>query len=192
MSQLRMNCPISAGPEDCITLAHGEGGRASRRLIEERIIPRLGCSNELGDAAVLPKLVGKPVLTTDSYVVSPLFFPGGDIGKLAVCGTANDLVVAGARPLWISLSMSVEEGFAMTALDSVLDSIASAAQMADVKVATGDTKVVPRGAADGLYLNTTGLGEGLEPMPPAFYPGGVRVSVWQQRSNRLLGSMLRV
>lgn len=167
MSPLPINCPIPSESEEMVTLAHGEGGRAARRFIEEWILPRLNSSyaNELADAAVLPTIAGAPVLTTDSYVVSPLFFPGGDIGRLAIYGTVNDLVVAGARPLWISLSMIIEEGFAKNSLDKILDSVADAAKMSNVQVVTGDTKVVPRGAADGIFLTTTGLGEQIEGTP---------------------------
>lgn len=168
MSHLSFNCPASLEEIDAITLAHGEGGRLMRRLIREHIVSRFGSSllDGLSDAATLPSITRAPVLTTDSYVVSPLFFPGGDIGTLAVYGTVNDLVVSGALPRWISLSMIIEEGFPLAVFDSVLDSIAESARTAEVEIVTGDTKVVPRGAADGLYLTTTGLGELLEPVSP--------------------------
>lgn len=155
--------------EDRITLAHGEGGRLSRRLIREHILSRLG--NEvllrLDDAASLtfPFLVGNDpasatslAFTTDSYTVTPLFFPGGDIGQLAVFGAVNDLAVTGARPLWLSLAFIIEEGLPLNLLDRVLDSIRSAASAAQVEIVTGDTKVVPRGAADQLYITTAGIG----------------------------------
>lgn len=156
-----------AAPGDRILLAHGEGGRLSRQLVAERIATRF--ANEfltpLADAARLPPLAGRPVLTTDSFVVTPLFFPGGDIGSLAVFGTANDLAVAGARPRWLSLALILEEGLPFALLDRVLESIAAAAIRADMQVVTGDTKVVPRGAADQLFITTTGLGELIEPAP---------------------------
>jgi len=161
-------CPIepSAGG-DTISLAHGEGGRLMRRLIRERILSRLGNEwlSRMSDAAVLPSISGRPVFTTDSYVVSPLFFPGGDVGTLAVFGTVNDLVVSGARPLWISLSLILEEGLSLETLDRVLESVEAAAKQAGVRIVTGDTKVVPRGAADGLFITTSGIGELLEPAP---------------------------
>ena len=140
-----------------------------RRLIQQTLLPRLG--NEylapLGDAAVLPG-TGRPLaMTTDSFVVSPLFFPGGDIGTLAVYGTVNDLAVSGARPLWISLAMIIEEGLPIATLQRVLESIASAAARVGVSIVTGDTKVVPRHAADGLFLNTSGIGEIVFPLPGA-------------------------
>lgn len=139
-----------------------------RRLIRERIVARVGnpILDVLSDGAVLPRIDGVPVMTTDSYVVSPLFFAGGDIGSLAVFGTVNDLVVSSALPRWIALSMIIEEGFSLTALDCVLDSISTSVSTTGVQIVAGDTKVVPRGAADGLYLTTTGLGELLEPVPP--------------------------
>lgn len=159
-----------------ITLAHGEGGRLMRQLIGELIQPQL--DNEFlatrEDAAALPPPAGPLAVTTDSFVVSPLFFPGGDIGSLAVYGTINDLAVSGARPLWISLAMIIEEGLAASTLARVISSIAAAAQRVGVLVVTGDTKVVPRGAADQLFLNTTGIGEFVKPPPPgtaAIEPG---------------------
>jgi hydrogenase expression/formation protein HypE len=162
-------CPLPDDGDDArVTLAHGEGGRLMRRLIRERIVPRLGGGllSALGDAAQLDESSGRLAMTTDSFVVSPLFFPGGDIGKLAVYGTVNDLAVAGARPKWISLAMILEEGLPLGTLDRVLTSIAQAARSVGVAVVTGDTKVVPRGAADGLFLCTTGVGEMVEPAPP--------------------------
>lgn len=133
-----------------------------RQWIERQVLPRfadVGPLSQLGDAAVLPPLAGRPVLTTDSYVVSPLFFPGGDIGRLAVFGTANDLAVSGARPRWMSLSLILEEGLSLELLGRVLDSVRAAAKEAEVEIVTGDTKVVPRGAADRLFVNTSGIGE---------------------------------
>ena len=118
------------------------------------------------DAARLPPTGGPIAFTTDSFVVSPLFFPGGDIGTLAVFGTVNDLIVAGAKPLWLSLSLIIEEGLPMDVLRRVLQSVAESAELAGIAVVAGDTKVVPRGAADQLFLNTSGIGELLEPIPP--------------------------
>jgi hydrogenase expression/formation protein HypE len=139
-----------------------------RQLIHQRIMPYL--DNEYlrlaGDAAVLPTCQGPLTMTTDSFVVSPLFFPGGDIGSLAVYGTINDLAVAGATPRWISVALIVEEGLELLLLEQVLTSVASAARRVGVPVVTGDTKVVPRGAADKLFINTTGIGE-ISDCPPA-------------------------
>ena len=149
-------------------LAHGEGGRLMRQLIHRQIVPLI--DNEFlrlaGDAAILPAVRGPLALTTDSFVVSPLFFPGGDIGSLAVYGTVNDLAVSGARPLWITLALILEEGLKLDVLERVMTSIATAAKRVGVLVVTGDTKVVPRGAADQLFINTTGVGEITVP-PPA-------------------------
>ena len=115
---------------------------------------------------MLPACRGRLAMTTDSFVVSPLFFPGGDIGSLAVYGTVNDLAVAGAQPRWISLALIVEEGLEIDVLQRVLTSVAAAAERVGVLVVTGDTKVVPRGAADKLFINTTGIGE-IIAAPPA-------------------------
>ncbi|MBI1312178.1 hydrogenase expression/formation protein HypE [bacterium] len=167
----QLHCPIPIPADsDRISLAHGEGGRLMRRLIEEQILPRFRDSGDAvrspGDAALLPAIDSGLALTTDSFVASPLFFPGGDVGRLAVFGTVNDLVVAGAEPLWLSLSLIIEEGLPVAVLERVLDSAAAAAVEAGVRIVTGDTKVVPRGAADGLFLNTSGVGRILEPAPP--------------------------
>ena len=160
-------CPISNDDGRHVLLAHGEGGKLTRRLLDEHVFPRLFGANRrpLEDAAVLPQLAGLPVLTTDSFVVSPMFFPGGDIGSLAVYGTVNDLLVRGARPLWLTLSMILEEGLSLEVLDLVLDRIADAARRCEVAIVAGDSKVVPRGTADGLFLSTAGLGQLVEPEP---------------------------
>lgn len=162
-------CPApGAADEGRISLGHGEGGWLSRQLIRQRIVPVMDSDElrRLGDAACLPGTTGPLALTTDSFVVSPLIFPGGDIGSLAVFGTVNDLAVSGSRPRWITLSLILEEGLPIATLDRILHSVARAARRAEVAVVTGDTKVVPRGAADGLYLNTAGIGELLEPAIP--------------------------
>ena len=148
-----------------ITMAHGGGGRAMRELIERLIVPAfenprlaaledqarigLGTLGEHGD---------RLAFTTDSYVVAPLFFAGGDIGTLAVCGTVNDLAMAGALPLFLSCALILEEGLPTADLERVLASMAAAARMAGVQIVTGDTKVVNRGAADKLFINTAGIG----------------------------------
>lgn len=160
-------CPLPNDDGRHVLLAHGEGGKLTRRLLDEHVFPRLFGADRrpLEDAAVLPALAGLPVLTTDAFVVSPLFFPGGDIGSLAVYGTVNDLLVRGARPLWLTLSMILEEGLSLDVLDLVLDRIAEAARRCDVAIVAGDSKVVPRGAADGLFLSAAGLGQLVEPAP---------------------------
>lgn len=162
------SCPSPANDaSNAVTLAHGEGGRLSRQLVRRRVLATLTSRHlaPLGDAAILPPLHGEPVMTTDGFVVSPLFFPGGDIGRLAVFGSTNDLAVSGARPRWLSLAMILEEGVAFETLDRVLASVGKAAAEVGVEVVTGDTKVVPRGAADRLFVTTTGLGERLAPSP---------------------------
>lgn len=151
-----------------ITLAHGEGGWLMRQLLHQTVGAQLGNSvlDEWGDAARIEFNQSRIAFTTDSYVVTPMFFPGGDIGQLAVYGTVNDLVVSGATPRWISLALIIEEGLPMEVFERVLESIANAARMADVQVVTGDTKVVPHGAADQLFINTSGIGELLPNAPP--------------------------
>jgi hydrogenase expression/formation protein HypE len=163
-----IHCPTSTTTAgERVLLAHGEGGRLMRKLLHERVFPAIAAvAPGHGDAALLGKTNEELVFTTDSYVVSPLFFPGGDIGKLCVYGTVNDLAVAGAQPHWISLSLILEEGLEFTILDAILRSIADAALAANVKIVTGDTKVVPRGAADGLFINTAGIGTLLAPPLP--------------------------
>jgi len=160
VSTVNVTCPLPHDSGDRVLLAHGEGARLTRRLIRDIVQPAF--DNEflapLADAAVLPALGGPIVMTTDSYVVSPLFFPGGDIGKLAVHGTINDLAVCGAAPLYLSVALILEEGLPLDVLRRVVASIRDAAQACGVPVVTGDTKVVPRGAADGLFVCTTGLG----------------------------------
>jgi hydrogenase expression/formation protein HypE len=153
-------CPVPHAPTDRILLAHGEGGRLTRRLIRAVFLEALDNAflRPLADAAILPAIDGQMVLTTDSYVVSPLFFPGGDIGVLAVHGTINDLVVSGAEPLYLTLAFVIEEGLPLDVLRRVVHSIRDAACNCGVPVVAGDTKVVPRGAADALFVNMTGVG----------------------------------
>jgi len=144
-----------------IQLAHGGGGRLSRELIEEVILPALGGPQDparLQDAAEVALGAGRAVFTTDSYVVWPLEFPGGDIGKLAVCGTVNDLAVAGARPVALSVGLVLAEGLEINLLRRVLASAGRAAAEAGVQVVTGDTKVVEHDALHGVMINTSGLG----------------------------------
>ncbi len=149
---------------DKILLAHGGGGQLSDQLIRRHILPRFSNKSlaELADSAKL-NLDSKSVcFTTDSYVVKPLFFNGGDIGKLAVCGTINDLAVSGARPAALALSLIIEEGFAIDLLEKILDSIAETATQNNVPIVTGDTKTVEAGAADEIFINTAGIGVRLD------------------------------
>jgi hydrogenase expression/formation protein HypE len=149
--------------EQRILLGHGGGGRLSRDLIDAEILSRFGDGplRGLPDGARLPPLDGELVFSTDSFVVQPLEFPGGNIGELAVHGTVNDLAVSGGRPRWLSLALILEEGLELATLRRVLDALAAAAADCDVTVATGDTKVVARGQCDGLYINTAGIGEAI-------------------------------
>ena len=145
--------------EEIITLDYGSGGKKTARLIEELLVPAFQnpALAALGDGAILPG-AEQLVFSTDSFVVSPLFFPGGDIGKLSVCGTVNDLAVCGAEPKFLSLSFIIEEGLAVETLKQVVASIRAQAQKAGVQIVTGDTKVVEKGRGDGLYINTAGIG----------------------------------
>jgi hydrogenase expression/formation protein HypE len=148
-----------------ITLAHGSGGKAMRDLVEQVLVARLGDPELLRledqariDIAQLAALGDRLALTTDSFVVDPLFFPGGDIGKLSVAGTVNDLAVGGARPLYLTCSLILEEGLEIALLERVVDSLRDTALAAGVRIVTGDTKVVGRGQADKLFINTAGIG----------------------------------
>lgn len=155
-----LTCPLPIADYPNVLLAHGAGGQLMHQLLDTLIVPALGPAlTPAGhDAAVLPAPAGQPALTTDSYVVRPLFFPGGDIGRLAVYGTVNDLAMAGAVPLALTLGLIIEEGLAMETLWRVLLSVRQAALDAGVRIVTGDTKVVERGRGDGLYINTSGFG----------------------------------
>ncbi len=145
--------------EDFITLDYGSGGKKTSALISDMILPILGneALDELGDGAVIDGC-DRLVYSTDSFVVSPYFFPGGDIGKLSVCGTVNDVSMAGGKPQYLSLALILEEGFPVEDLRRILDSIRVTAETAGVRVVTGDTKVVERGRGDGIYINTSGIG----------------------------------
>lgn len=148
--------------DETILLSHGAGGRLTRDLIERLFLKHFSNSllDALGDSAVLPpEMDGSgTVFTTDSFVVKPLFFPGGDIGRLAVCGTVNDLAVMGAAPKYLSCGFIIEEGFPLGELEKIIESMGAALREAGVSIVTGDTKVVERGAADGVYINTAGVG----------------------------------
>jgi hydrogenase expression/formation protein HypE len=168
------NMPLSSSVGPRITLAHGGGGQLTDELFASCILPRLKNKvlNELLDSAHLPG-ADRIALTIDSYVVQPLKFPGGDIGRLAVSGTVNDLAVCGAKPLGIGLSLILTEGLERSVLEDVLDSIARTATEADVPIVTGDTKVVGRGHGDGIYITTAGVGAVGKPKP---HPDDVRPS----------------
>ena len=146
--------------KDTITIGHGGGGRLARDLIKNLFLKHLDNPKlaPLGDSAVFELNGSKLALTTDSFVVKPIFFPGGDIGKLAVCGTVNDLAVSGAMPLYISCGMIIEEGFPLKDLETITLSIKEAAHKAGVEVITGDTKVIEKTKGENIYINTTGLG----------------------------------
>jgi hydrogenase expression/formation protein HypE len=170
----------SAQRRERIALAHGGGGQLMDELIRKTMLPRLngGELGELLDAAVLRSEGEEVAMTTDSYVVQPLCFPGGDIGRLAVCGTVNDLAVMGAQPMGLALGLILEEGLDKQVLEQVLDSIAATAREAGTRVVTGDTKVVGKGQADGMYITTTGLGRvhpGRRFHPKNVQPGDVLI-----------------
>jgi hydrogenase expression/formation protein HypE len=157
-----------------VTMAHGAGGKATQGLIEGLLLPAFGSEQleALGDSGIVSLLGGDVALTTDSFVVKPLRFPGGSIGELAVNGTVNDLAMAGARPVALTLSLILEEGLPAEELKAEVDAIAGAARDAGVQIVAGDTKVVERGHADGMYINTTGLG--LVDERAALSPAGLR------------------
>lgn len=154
---------MTAARHDRILLAHGGGGQLTDDLIRKHILPNLDNDTlaELGDSATLNLDSNSLCFTTDSYVVKPLFFNGGDIGKLAVCGTVNDLAVAGARPVALSLALIIEDGFELQLLDKILANIGETARESGVKIVTGDTKTVEAGAADKIFINTAGIGRKL-------------------------------
>lgn len=167
--EIGVSCPLPGGSERaCITLAHGGGGRLMRELIEDFIAPRLRLAPGAVsvDAAALDPPPGPLAFTTDAYVVSPLEFPGGSIGTLAIHGTINDLAAAGARARWLSVGLILEEGLSLEVLGRVLEAMGTAAAEAGVSLVTGDTKVVERGSADGMFVTTAGVGAQLLPEPP--------------------------
>jgi hydrogenase expression/formation protein HypE len=158
--ELALSCPLPLADTSRVLLGHGSGGRMTADLIARYFLPpfRNAYLDRLDDQAVVPAGGARLAFTTDSYVVTPLFFPGGDIGRLAVNGTVNDLATAGARPLYLSAAFILEEGFPLADLRRIVESMAAAAAAASVLLVTGDTKVVDRGKADGCFVTTTGLG----------------------------------
>lgn len=155
-----VQCPVPSAGGDEILMGHGSGGKLSARLLEQTILPGLSTPwlEALDDQALVPVGRERVAFTTDSFVVTPLSFPGGDIGELAVNGTVNDLAMGGARPLFLSLAFILEEGLRIEELRRVLASVKRAAARAGVAIVTGDTKVVGRGSADKLFINTAGIG----------------------------------
>jgi len=154
-------CPVPIHPRDTVVLGHGSGGKLSHDLINRLFLPELGkaAPRALDDSAVVCIGGQRLALTTDSHVVSPLFFPGGDIGRLAVCGTVNDLAMAGAIPVALTCGFVIEEGASFELLQKVVRSMRDAAAEAGVFIAAGDTKVVQKGGADTLFINTAGVGQ---------------------------------
>jgi len=172
------SCPVPISDYQEIVLAHGSGGRLSHQLLQQVVIPQF--SNQLldpqHDGAIFPIGGERVAFSTDSYVVNPLFFPGGDIGSLAVHGTVNDLAMCGARPLYLSVGFILEEGLPMQDFLRIVQSMRSAAAAAGVMLVTGDTKVVDRGKADRIFINTAGVGlvpEGVNIQPAHARPGDV-------------------
>ena len=158
--------------EKTISLAHGDGGELSHHLIQEIFVQAFGNNEESKfDAAVLSMQQGKIAVSTDSFVVKPLFFPGGSIGKLAVAGTVNDLAVSGAKPLYLTCGFIIEEGFSIKDLKTIVQNMADEAKKAGVVLVAGDTKVVERGSCDGVFINTTGIGVINEEITPSFKEG---------------------
>ncbi|MDX1819034.1 MAG: hydrogenase expression/formation protein HypE [Marinobacter sp.] len=173
-----IHCPVTVDGQDVVTMAHGGGGRATARLLDSLFRPAFDNPwlERQHDGAVL-EMAGAMAFTTDSYVVRPLFFPGSDIGAMAVHGTVNDLAMCGAEPQYLSAGFILEEGLPLTTLRQVVDSMASAAREAGVRIVTGDLKVVERGKADGLYINTAGVGRivAADPVEPGQVRSGDRV-----------------
>lgn len=155
------SCPLPILNYDTVQLAHGAGGKLSAELIDKVFLPCFGNQtlDKLEDQAVLPKMSGRPVMTTDSFVVSPIFFPGGDIGDLAINGTVNDICMSGAKPLYLTTGFIIEEGLPIPYLHRIVNSMKRAADKAGVIIVAGDTKVVNKGSCDKIFINTTGIGE---------------------------------
>ncbi|HSD26281.1 MAG TPA: AIR synthase related protein, partial [Vicinamibacteria bacterium] len=171
-----LTCPAPLDHRDIVELAHGGGGRKTARLVETLFAPafRNPYLEPLGDGAIVTVGSERLAFTTDTFVVKPVFFPGGDIGSLAVHGTVNDLAMCGAEPLFLSAGYLLEEGFPMRDLERVVASMAAALSAVGVPLVTGDTKVVDRGKGDGIYVNTSGIGrvrDGVSVGPDRAAPG---------------------
>jgi hydrogenase expression/formation protein HypE len=159
MENFTISCPIPINKYPYILLAHGGGGKLMQQLIDQMFLAAFSNPNQVQhDATILSIPTDKIAFTTDSYVVNPLFFPGGDIGSLAINGTVNDLAMAGAKPLYLSVGFILEEGLPMETLWRVVQSMQKTAEIAGVKIVTGDTKVVDKGKGDGIFINTAGVG----------------------------------
>jgi hydrogenase expression/formation protein HypE len=177
--EFNLSCPIPTQSHATVQMAHGGGGRLMRNLIAQVFLPAFGADRPAApphDSAVLSLAGSRLAFTTDTFVVSPLFFPGGDIGKLAVYGTVNDLAMAGAKPAWLSTGFILEEGFPLETLRRVVASMHEAAREVGVEIVTGDTKVVDRGKGDGVFINTSGVGlvpDGVDISPRRVAPGDV-------------------
>ncbi|GIK37635.1 MAG: hydrogenase expression/formation protein HypE [Chloroflexota bacterium] len=170
------SCPLPLRDHPNIILGHGGGGKLSAELIEHLFLPAFqnDLLSNLGDSTILSLNGARLAMSTDSFVVRPLFFPGGNIGELAINGTVNDISMSGARPLYLSAGFILEEGLPLDTLGRIVDSMAAAAQAAGVLLVTGDTKVVDKGHGDGVYINTSGIGlvpDGLEIGPHQAKPG---------------------
>lgn len=198
------SCPLPLRDYERIVIGHGGGGRLTAELVEHLFLPALGAPSELHDSAVFDVAAGRLAVSTDSYVVRPLFFPGGSIGELAVNGTINDIAMSGARPVALSAGFVLEEGLPMETLGRVVESMGAAARRAGVPIATGDTKVVNRGEADGVFVNTAGFGvvpDGVDIRPARARPGDVvllsgpigmhGIAVLSQREGLEFGTDLR-
>lgn len=175
---MNMNCPLPFSDSDCVLLAHGGGGRMTHQLISSIFYPafRNPLLEQDHDGCVFPVEGGRMACTTDSFVVDPIFFPGGDIGDLAVNGTVNDLACCGARPLYLTAGFILEEGLPLADLRRIVQSMKAAAERAGVQIVAGDTKVVERGKCDKLFINTSGIGivsEGVRIAPTRVQPGDV-------------------
>ena len=180
--EFNLSCPLPLSEHATVQMAHGGGGRLMRALVEGTFLPAFRSGGQEGaqksapphDSAVVQLGTARVAFTTDTFVVSPLFFPGGDIGRLAVFGTVNDLAMAGARPAWLSAGFVLEEGLPMETLRRIVESMRRAADEAGVAIVTGDTKVVDRGKGDGVFINTAGIGlvpDGVDISPARVAPG---------------------
>ena len=172
------SCPLPLADYPTIVMGHGGGGKLGSELVEHLFLPafRNPALENLGDAAILHLTGSRIAMSTDSFVVQPLFFPGGSIGELAVNGTVNDLAVSGATPRFLSASFILEEGFPLAQLAAIVDAMAKAASAAGIQIVTGDTKVVERGHGDGVYINTAGIGllrDGIKLGPHLAQPGDI-------------------
>ncbi len=171
-----LNCPVPLAKRDAVQLAHGGGGRLMHELLEHIVFPAFGNAQVAPphDGAVLQAGTARLAFTTDSFVVNPLQFPGGNIGSLAINGTVNDLAMCGARPVWLSAGFILEEGLPLDIFQRVVATMRAAADAAGVQIVTGDTKVVDRGKGDGIFINTAGIGileHALEIAPGSVRPG---------------------